>query len=889
MNNYKYKFSVVTAVYNVENYVAETIESLICQDIGFSNVQLILVDDGSPDKSGEICDSYAEKYPNITVIHKENGGVSSARNKGLEIVEGKYVNFIDSDDCFTPNTFSEIWNFFENHYNETDVVAIPLTYFEGKTGNHYLNYKFSNKNRVADLTNEFDCVQMHVASVFFKNSVVKDLRFDTRLAYAEDSLFTQSAIMKKQTLGLVSSCNYLYRVRKNGVASAIQSGTQKPAWYLPTLKYFHNQLIDLSIKNIGYLPKYLQMVLMYDLQWRFKMQNIPEGVLTDEQIEEYKALLIGNLKYFDDEIIMAQRNIVRDYKYYILSLKYGNEPQKEIKNNDLIYRFSEQTAFKISRFKLNYEILDISDNTLNIEGYVNTVKLPFESCEVVVSLDGDYIKCSSIERNIKSCSLGTEVSKALGFKASIPLGEREKYELAFYLLVDGVYIPLRRTLLKTFMPIAARYKNSYAHKGNWIVSINKNRVYVYKATAKRKIAREIKLLFEMLFSDAKKSRKAMFYRIIIKICKLFYKKPVWLISDRASVAGDNGEAFFRYMCENQKEIDARFVIIGDSPDYKRLKSIGAVVKRASLKHKILAMLCEYNISSHAENEIYNPFGSSLQGFKDIWSNSKFIFLQHGITQNDISGWVGKYSKNFSGFVTAAKPEHKSIIDGNYNYTENQVWLTGFPRFDRLYDNSQKLITLMPTWRKYLADKWDPETDLWSLVSYFEKSDYFRFYNGLINNEKLLSAAERLGYKIRFFPHPTLQPYLDRFDKDVRVEFLTKGTEYREVYATSDLVITDYSSAAFDFSYLRKPIIYTHFDKEEFYGGAHIAQRGHFDYERDGFGEVEYTLDGTVDRIIEYMEKGCELKDKYRERIDNFFAFDDKNNCERLYKKLVNKG
>ena len=81
MANYKYKFSIVTAVYNVEDYVAETIESIIKQDIGFENIQLILVDDGSPDGSGAICDEYAKKYPdNITVVHKENGGVSSARN-----------------------------------------------------------------------------------------------------------------------------------------------------------------------------------------------------------------------------------------------------------------------------------------------------------------------------------------------------------------------------------------------------------------------------------------------------------------------------------------------------------------------------------------------------------------------------------------------------------------------------------------------------------------------------------------------------------------------------------------------------------------------------------------------------------------------------------------
>lgn len=95
----QYKISVVTAVYNVEQYLEEMIESIIRQSIGFENIQLILIDDGSQDLSGSICDSYAAKYPeNIIVVHKENGGVSSARNEGLNHISGAYINFTDADD-----------------------------------------------------------------------------------------------------------------------------------------------------------------------------------------------------------------------------------------------------------------------------------------------------------------------------------------------------------------------------------------------------------------------------------------------------------------------------------------------------------------------------------------------------------------------------------------------------------------------------------------------------------------------------------------------------------------------------------------------------------------------------------------------------------------------
>lgn len=193
---------------------------------------------------------------------------------------------------------------------------------------------------------------------------------------------------------------------------------------------------------------------------------------------------------------------------------------------------------------------------------------------------------------------------------------------------------------------------------------------------------------------------------------------------------------------------------------------------------------------------------------------------------------------------------------------------------------------MPTWRLYLASGLDPDSGVWHLKDGFEKSDYFRFYNSLINHPRLLSECENLGYRLAFMPHPNVIPHIDRFDKDARVEFYTINREYRDAYAEASLVVTDYSSAVFDFAYMHKPIIYAQFDYEEFFRGNHVGLRGYFDYARDGFGEVTSTVEETVELIIEYMKNGCTLKDKYRERIDTFFSYTDDKNCERIFKKIT---
>ena len=192
---------------------------------------------------------------------------------------------------------------------------------------------------------------------------------------------------------------------------------------------------------------------------------------------------------------------------------------------------------------------------------------------------------------------------------------------------------------------------------------------------------------------------------------------------------------------------------------------------------------------------------------------------------------------------------------------------------------------MPTWRDSLSDKSGSEQyardGLKRYRTDFRNTEYYKFYNSLLNDEKFLKEAEKYGYTIQFMPHPNVITYVDLFTKNERVVFGSVKTKYRDIFAESALVVTDYSSVAFDFAYLRKPVLYCQFDKEAFYS-QHIFEKGYFDYEKDGFGEVTYNREDLIKCLIEYMSNDCALKEKYKTRIDNFFAFSDHNNCKRVY-------
>ena len=128
---YRYKFSVIMPLYNVEEFFEEAIESVIHQTIGFEeNIQVILVNDESPDNIEELCMKYTERYPaNISYVKKENGGVSSARNEGMKYIKGKYVNFFDPDDRWDESAFAKAFTFLEKH-EDVDVVSCRHCFLE---------------------------------------------------------------------------------------------------------------------------------------------------------------------------------------------------------------------------------------------------------------------------------------------------------------------------------------------------------------------------------------------------------------------------------------------------------------------------------------------------------------------------------------------------------------------------------------------------------------------------------------------------------------------------------------------------------------------------------------------------------------------------------------
>ncbi|MDE5630492.1 MAG: CDP-glycerol glycerophosphotransferase family protein, partial [Bacilli bacterium] len=347
---------------------------------------------------------------------------------------------------------------------------------------------------------------------------------------------------------------------------------------------------------------------------------------------------------------------------------------------------------------------------------------------------------------------------------------------------------------------------------------------------------------------------------------------------------DNGMHLFKYIStKNYNDKQIYFVIKKDCEDYQKMKQYGKVLPYNSFKYKIKFLLADKIISSQADEFLTNAFGKKNKFYRDLY-RFDFVFLQHGIIIDDLSTWLNIYNKNIRMFVTSVIGEYDSVINGKYGFTKEVVKLTGLPRYDNLTDENKKIIAFMPTWRKEIATPPDRETGIRAYSVDFKNSEYFKFYNKLINDKRILTVMKNKGYKGLFVVHPSHVANSIDFEKNDYIDIVDGFADYQEIFKTSSLLVSDYSSVPFDFAYLYKPVIYTQFDKENFFK-SHLYQEGYFKYDKDGLGPVCKDYESTVDKIIDYINNDCKLDEKYKKRIDKFYKYHDKNNSKRVLEEI----
>jgi len=354
---------------------------------------------------------------------------------------------------------------------------------------------------------------------------------------------------------------------------------------------------------------------------------------------------------------------------------------------------------------------------------------------------------------------------------------------------------------------------------------------------------------------------------LIPIVKPFAR--VWLVGEVPYKAQDNGYRFFRYIRREHPSRRAYYVIDKDSPDREKVAILGNVVDRFSRDHIKYSFLASRIVGSHHAEYLYvsrdRAIGRYIRGVR--------IFLQHGITatKNVVPnyGRQGTVERPTERFVVVSELEQK-IVTEDYGFAKRQAPIAGFARFDDLFSDPvdpDKTILVMPTWRDTIVR-----------VEKFFESDYYSNWHGFLSDSRLQALVHDHGYTVTFVVHPNMRMFADHFDLPGVNLVRQDEVDVQRLLRTSAILITDYSSVAWDFSFQSRPVLYFLFDQNKLTN----ERAPHIDFHTELPGPIVSTPSELVAEVTATIERGATMEDRYRRRADLFLGHRDTENCARIY-------
>lgn len=900
------KYSIIIYADKFEHF-EKCIESILKQKYDSSRVELI-VEDVTDTKEikqylKDNCDKFKIQYKLST-----SSSLGAIYNDGLKKAHGEYVTFINSAISYdSSHTLKHL------DAKGKDIMALNVRYYDADT-EKYTRYKMQPKKseRIELLETPY---KLHTAleGYFIKRELItfkfdENIHDETRFKFLAD------------LWNIRTKYHYLKEVRITSVIP-FEDNTSKCSiqyntwWYTDSVNNF---ILPLTNNYSNEIPSHIQEFITYLIYAKYNcnIYDRNKGVLNKEEYQKFSDAITEVLSKIDNAYIIQSKEsddsvngeeaglinhqfkIARWLRYVFLANKFSNA---NLKKKILITKTQSDTIINIEGVKnkktISSDQIGIAENeTVNVFAinYRNN-KLYFDCTTSLRDylLDDEikiYAKYNNKKVAVKQThfytllkAFGETLSRKYAFSFSINVLPQNINKLEIYFEIDGNQIPLKFKYSKVQAHLN-NSKRSFWHYKDFVLANKIDYILIKKANFFNILGYEIMFDLSKLKHVKNKTRvlKLIFLRMLYYITKPFYKnKHIWLTWDKLYKAGDNGEYIYQYGREHNRNI--YYIIKKDSPDYERLvkQDKKHIIVYNTLKSKLLCLHAETILATHANVISYCGHDGIARHFVSGFFNAEIICIQHGLTIQKIAQYQNRLFDNIKHYCCASQFEVDNILEPLYDFDKSQITLTGLARYDGLKSNDQRIILITPTWRRNVVN---------SSVAHikkkhndnFKNSDYFKIYNNLINNEKLIASAKKNNYRLVYLLHPAMSGQLEDFDKNDFVDIIpaTGDMNYEKILTESSLMVTDYSGVQFDFAYQRKVLVYYHPDKLPPHYDA-----GGLDYETMGFGPVCKNEKEIVKELCSYMNNNCQIKEEYKKRADKFFAFDDFNNCERIIKTV----
>jgi glycosyltransferase involved in cell wall biosynthesis len=827
------RYSLVVPLHNVARYVDDFFYSVFAQSIDTECLEIIAVDDGSTDDTAQRIEAWSRRFPGrIKYLYQENQGQAVARNTGLAHTTGEWVSFPDPDDFFSLSYLEEVdAEIGRASQPLLSMISCNTIFFkepERRVSNgHPLRFRFSQRRTELSACAPDNFMQLSAASAWFRRDLIErdGLRFDPRIfPNFEDSHLVNRYLLLNPDSKIVFLRTPIYYYRKRGDGTSTLEGSHSnPGWYRDSLRYGSIDLLNHARKITGRVPRFIQRTLLYDLIWRFTyLLDHPERfALPAESQPEFFALLREVIDGIDAATINT------------FEIRCGEEQKVGLLNHFKGERRPVTTVY-VRAYDQTKRLLQLS--------YVS----PDSAIDAIVHVNGKLSPLRHISR-----------------RRGDLLGHDYFYEHFFWVAVDrGASLTVR--VREDLCAIKARGQ----HFG---------------------VNPSFRQLLEGLRIEANEARLPanvhdLRRAVTSKEARARYR-DCWLFIDHDTKADNNAEHLYRYVKGTPHGESAYFILNKDSPDWPRLEADNfKLIPFGSDEHRVALANAELLASSDAVDSVLNPFPK--RGLEDLF-NYRFAFLQHGIIRDDISRWLNQ--KEMHLFIVSTNEEYKSVAapESPYKFSSKEVAWTGLPRHDKLValPDLRETILIMPTWRNYLVGKISDQGARREKSSALGESEFWLHWNELLQHRRLGELVHKYGVRVEFCPHVNFAEQLSEFTFPDYVKFINplRIQSLQPYLASAAVLITDYSSVAFECAYKGKPVLYYQFDFDEYFRGGHASQLGYFDYARDGFGPVCETGEALfvqLEATLSGQEAPC-----YAKRRRGTFHYRDGKCCERIYESI----
>lgn len=863
------------------------------------------------DADGAWTEALQKEHPRSRIEYLSVSGMEMAQayNEGLLRAEGELISFMLASSWFSDNALGRAVSHFEE--NGSDLISLRPEYHgtERQESNYMIAPASGGARNACDDPKN---LQLQLHAYLIRRRLLEGLHFREELHEEAQNEMVLQLLMKSQgRFYYEDQAVYNYSVVLEDGAELTELAEQK-WWYEASVRYFLLDFMKKARKKYeGAVPLYLQSAIYYLLcaKYNSNLSGRNKFMLNREEVQSFYDLCCDVLVMIDDDIIYQNDKFpgvklpralcvlflegkARKLGYQFVRTEEKNVIKGRCIAGDSGAVISETVLGNLKDEILNIQVINYREGRLEIDGFFQGAAfMEPESFELYGETEGKEPQRILAEKSevygLLKC-FGVTYARKYGVHICVPVKDMVGKKFAVYVESGNSKNRLKLKFTSMGSRLLTNSQRAYWRfdHDQYILSRWDKYLLVTKSTPLTVLKKELMLDLVLL---KQKERREAFTCVAVRLLywllrPYFRKKRIWITFDKLFKAGDNGEYFFQYCQKQDDGIDCYYVINRDAGDCGRLvKQHGKRILYANTwKCRFLALQAEAILATHAGTAVYLGFPVPYHKyFKNLY-NADNICIQHGLSIQKIANFQNRLYANTKLYCCASPFERENISRPIYGYEPEMLKMTGLARYDGLKNKEQKQILITPTWRKGLVHtkgvgmKNDHS-------GHFKETAYYRIYNSLINDGRLIACAKEQGYRIIFLLHPAMSAQLEDYDQNGFVELVQAAgnMNYEKILTESSLMVTDYSGVQFDFAYQRKPLVYYH--PEEL--PPHYDEGGLI-YDTMGFGPICTNHEQIIETLCDYMRNGCRMTEEYIARADQFFAFDDFNNAQRIYEEVI---